>query len=164
MNATNWLSVGQTNLHGFGEKSLVIFVIFEFWPGSESLYNALQSECISCRIRAFFHPENWLCGFGHKKEKSHHCASTLVWKKSPNGALICAKITFLWNRNEPHVLKSTPSWHFSITEMEHHCDFYLFFKSAPWWLFSKTKWQIYWSKPHYGANFFLSFFWAIQRL
>ena len=44
---------------------------------------------------------------GTKKEESHHGASTLVWENSHNGALKGTKITFLKNRNEPHVLKST---------------------------------------------------------
>jgi len=47
--------------------------------------------------------------WGTKKEKSHHGASTLVWEKSHNGALNCTKITYLKNRNKPHVLKSKPS-------------------------------------------------------
>ena len=47
---------------------------------------------------------------GTKKEKIHHGgASTLVWEKSPNGALNYTKGTFLQNRNDPHVLKSTQS-------------------------------------------------------
>ena len=39
---------------------LVIFVIFELGPDSESLCNALPSESISCGIRAIFHPKNCL--------------------------------------------------------------------------------------------------------
>ena len=50
---------------------LVIFVIFELGPDSESLCNALPSESISCGIRVFFHPKNCLWSFGPKKwEKS----------------------------------------------------------------------------------------------
>ena len=61
-----------------------------------------------------------------EKEKSHKGASFLVWEKSHNGALYCTKMTFLQNRNEPHLLKSTPLWLFSRPEMKHLCDFSLF--------------------------------------
>ena len=43
--------------------------------------------------------------------------------------LNCTKMTFLQNRNEPHVLKSTPLWLFSGPEMNHLCDFSLFFSN-----------------------------------
>ena len=50
---------------------LVIFVIFELGPDSESLCIAPQSESISCGIRAIFHPKNCNWSFGSKKwEKS----------------------------------------------------------------------------------------------
>ena len=68
--------------------------------------------------------KSYWCRF-EKKEKSHHGASTLVWEKSHNGALNCTKMTFLQNWNKPHLLKSTLSWLFSITEMKHLCDFSL---------------------------------------
>ena len=68
---------------------------------------------------------------GTKKEKSPYGALTLVWEKSPNGAFNCTKRTFLQNRNEPHLLKSTPSGLFSRSEMKHLLDVSLFLKSAP---------------------------------
>ena len=63
---------------------------------------------------------------GTKKEKSPYGASTLVWEKSPNGAFNCTKRTFLQNRNEPHLLKSTPSGPFSRPKIKHLWDFSLF--------------------------------------
>ena len=69
--------------------------------------------------------------FGTKKEKSPYGASTLVWEKSPNGAPNGTKRTFLQNRNESHLLKTTPSGLFSRPEMKHLLDFSFFLKSAP---------------------------------
>ena len=50
----------------------------------------------------------------------------LVWEKSPYGALVCTKRTFLQIRNEPHLLKSTPSGPFSRPKIKHLWDFSLF--------------------------------------
>ena len=61
-----------------------------------------------------------------------------VLEKSHLGAIKSTIMTFLPDQ----------SWGTMMT-------FLLFLKSAPIWLFSRTKWQIYWSKRHYGANFFL---------
>ena len=67
--------------------------------------------------------------FGTKKEKSPYGALTLIWEKSPNGAPNCTKRTFLQNRNESHLLKTTPSGLFSRPEMKHLMDFSLFFSN-----------------------------------
>ena len=64
--------------------------------------------------------------FGTKKEKSPYGASTLIWEKSPNGAPNGTKRTFLQNRNESHLLKTTPSGLFSRPEMKHLLDFSFF--------------------------------------
>ena len=63
---------------------------------------------------------------GTKTEKSPYGALTLVWEKSPNGAFNCTKRTFLQTRNEPHLLKSTPSGPFSRPKIKHLWDFSLF--------------------------------------
>ena len=51
----------------------------------------------------------------------------MVREKSPNGAPNCTKRTFLQNRNESHLLKTTPSGLFSRPEMKHLLDFSFFF-------------------------------------
>ena len=95
---------------------LVLFMIFELGPYLESLWNGLSSESIGCGIKAFFHPKNWLWSLGQKKgEKSLWCC-----------ALYCTKRTFLQTRNEPHLLKSTPSGPFSRPKIKHLWDFSLF--------------------------------------
>ena len=55
----SWLNFGNSAVF-WRNVILVIFVIFELGPDSESLCNALPSESISCGIRAFFHPKNCL--------------------------------------------------------------------------------------------------------
>ena len=64
--------------------------------------------------------------FGTKKEKSPYGASTLIWEKSANAAPNCTKRTFFQNRNESHLLKTTPSGLFSRPEMKHLLDFSFF--------------------------------------
>ena len=93
---------------------LMIFVIFELGPDSKSLCNALPSESISCEIRALIHP----------KKKIQKIASEALGLKMRK-VMMVQKNTFIF------VLGETSQW----------CCCY--FKSAPWWLFSKTKWQIY---------------------
>ena len=109
----------------------MLFMIFELGPYLESLWNGLPSEPIRCGVKEFFTIKIDFEVFGTKKEKSPYGASTLVWEKSPNGAPNCTKRTFLQNRNESHLLKTTPSGLFSRPEMKHLLDFSLFLKSAP---------------------------------
>ena len=84
---------------GFWRK--VILVIFELGLDSESLFNALPSESISCvGLWHFFTLKIASEALGTKKEKNHHGASNLVWEKGHNGALNFTKMTFLQSRNE----------------------------------------------------------------
>ena len=122
---------------------LVIFVIFELGPDSESLCNALPSESISCGIRAFFHPKNCLWSFGPKKwEKSQRCKKHLQLCSGRNVTMvlllfqISTIMTFLQNRHEAPLWhfsffpETAPLWHFSRTDMQHLCDFSLRIKKT----------------------------------
>ena len=85
------MSYNKKNYHsaGFGRKViLVIFVIFELGPDSESLCNALPSES-AVGLCHFFSQKTDSEVLGTKKEKSYHGASTLVLEKSHYGALNC---------------------------------------------------------------------------